>query len=271
MKNSFLLPICSSLLLLNLGHAQINVTTQDTPLVLNFDSTVAGAYRFAGNPLASGTVISEPNGWAAQGEENRFVFYTASWHYFGDSRKDMTNAFTNDANNDGNQETRFDFFQAGVIASPSGTPGDYAFRFLEDTWADKVFSFKVTNNTGSTVTNWNVSLDSWFNDTGKGPATLGLYYSDTWTLPVNNNEPAVSAGFTNLAARSGTNTSSGLSTKQTLGGDFSLSIPQGGSLFVQLFYDQNGQGTEFIVDNIAVTAVPEPVTISSLAALVRRK
>jgi len=248
--------------------AGLSVSTFNTALVADLDSTIPGVYRFAGNPTTNGPVIGEPNNWAMTGESGRFGFDSRSWHMTNSSHAwdRFSTPFTSDINNNGNTDDRFDFHQEGIVLSPAGGAGNYAFRFDQDRWQDRVFSLKAVNNTGTSVSDWAVTLDTWFNDTGLSPATMKIFYSATWSQN-NPGGEGPGAGFTLLDSRNATNANAGLSTLETIGGNFSTLVPAGGSLFIKIHYDQNGQGTEWIIDNLSVTAIPEPGILALFAGL----
>lgn len=241
--------------------AQLTISSLEVPSIITFnqDSSIAGVYRYAGTGTG-GPSIGEPNNWAMQGETDRLALDSRAWAWVNSSGTLITSTpFLSDANNNAATNDRFDMFQTAVVASPTAAPSDFAIRFNEDTWADKRLTLKVTNNTGITVNQWNISLDTWFNDTGKTPATLNMLVGTAFDQNA--------AGYTNLGSRTGTNTNSGLSAMQSIGGTYSQPIANGDSVYIQLFYDQNGQGTAFTIDNFSISAVPEPSTYAAIAAL----
>ncbi len=248
-------------LVVNSALAQFSITTLDAPPIITFnqDSAITGVYRYAGTDT-NGPGIGEPDNWVMQGEIGRLGLDSRAWAYTDPSGTLVTsNPFQSDANGNSVTSNRFDMFQNAVVASPTAAPADYAIRFNENSWADKRLTLKVTNNTGITVNEWPISLDTWFNDTGYNPATLNMLVGTAF------DQNAV--GYTNLDSRTGTNTNSGLSSMETIGGVYSQPIANGESFYIQLFYDQNGQGTAFIIDNFSISAVPEPSTYAAIAAL----
>ena len=97
--------------------AALSVSAVDTPVVANFDSTIAGVYRFAGDPKASGAVLSEPDGWVMQGETGRFGFDSRSWHITTSSQAydKFTAPFPSNINSNATTDDRFDLFQEQIV------------------------------------------------------------------------------------------------------------------------------------------------------------
>lgn len=241
---------------------QLSVTTLEVPQVIGFnEQAIPNVYRYA-LPGTNGPSIAEPNNWGSTGETGRMVLSSLAWAY-DQNGLIMSHPFQADANNNGDIESRFDIFQISIVSEtylPALGANNFALRFNENTWADKRLTLKVVNNTGVAVNQWQINVDTWFQDTGLNPATLNLLVGTTFV--------ADATGYTLLGSRAGTNSSAGFSAMSVVGGVYSQTVAPGDALYVQLFYDQNGNGTAFVIDNLSVTAVPEPAMAAGLLALV---
>lgn len=275
MNSRFSTPLVLSVLALSgsLACAQISITAPGS-VTANMDGNLAGFIRYVG-PGTSGPCVAEPTSWTAQGETGRWAFLSGGAVAFSNVAQPSDNPFatpfTSDSNNNAATDNRFDIFQMGVVTSPAGGEGNMALRFNEGPWNDALLVFKVDNNSGAAIDQWEVTLDTWFRDTNQDLATLRLATATSYTAPTGNGTSyALGGSFSVLESRAGTKANAGLSALDTIGGPVAASVPNGGSLFVAVFFDvAGGGGTEFIIDNFTVTAnaVPEPGWAAGLAGV----
>lgn len=210
--------------------------------------------------------IGEPNGWAWQGDAGNAVLSSHSWHFVGPDNS-QTNPFTADADNNGSSGDRFDSFQISRINSsvlPALGAGNKAYE-IAGSWQDKLVTLQVRNLTGATVNTWNLSVDTWFNDKGSN-GMLSLRYGSSFTGAGSVEATTLLGGVVGSVAS--TNANTGWSGLNTIGGAVNQTVADGGVFYVQLFYDQNGDGNAFAFDNLSVQAVqdaapvPEPTSLA---------
>ncbi|MDX2111171.1 MAG: PEP-CTERM sorting domain-containing protein [Verrucomicrobiota bacterium] len=249
------------------AYGQLSVTAPGVAGLIDFNyGTIPGVYRYAAGGT-NGPNGAEPDNWAMQGEGGRMGLDTRAWGWVAETT--WPNTFLADANNNGNSTDRFDQAQVGIVNStiiPGLGVDDFALRFNSNSWQDKNITLKVVNNTGATVNDWNLSVDAWFLDQGMNVTNLSLTAGTTYSNS--------GAGFTTVGMLTSTNAgNSGNTTytsKSVVGGTVNMPVTNGSALYVQLFYDQNGGGNSFAIDNLSVTpvAVPEPATYAAMAGLV---
>ncbi len=267
-KKNPLLPLLALVVLAATAPAQIVFNSPTGTETITFDGNVANVIRFVPPITEAGVVgLAESDYWGISYENGRFLFIsngvTGQWP---GQISGFSNPFTADLNNNGHTDQRFDNFQMSPADSPAGGVGDYALRFDSGTWADKGYLLKIVNNSGVAISEWSLALDTWFDDNSSGSSTIRLAWATTYSAFDNpsGNELALSAGWTEVGSRTSTNSGAGMSSMATIGGSFTASVADGGSLYVAFLYDQSGAGNAFYIDNLSITAVPEPTAAATL-------
>ncbi|TVR50466.1 MAG: PEP-CTERM sorting domain-containing protein [Puniceicoccaceae bacterium] len=243
--------------------AQLGVIETNQASLITFgQEVIPGVYRYAPGDT-HGPSVAEPGNWAMVGENGRMAFDARSWAWQNGDNLRTTHPFQADANNNGLETDRWDFHADASVVTNSYIPalgeGGFAFRFNENRWISNRLTLKVDNNTGMAIDEWVVTLDTWFDDNNFNPSTLRLLVGTTWSPEA--------VGYTELGARTATQTGGGLSDMLTIGGTLNQTIAAGDSLYIQIFHDQSGQGTAFTIKDLSVTAIPEPSTYALFAAL----
>lgn len=248
------------------ASAQISVNVTNTPTTLNFDGNVAGVMRFVPPITNTGVALVEADAWQAIGGDGQLAFITTgvTAHWYAHTAQ--ATPFAADANKDRDTTDVSQSFDVNPLPSPAGGANNYSLKFIGN-WSDEVLIFKVTNNTGSTVSNWSLALDTWFIDTAEGHATLRLGYATTYTA-FSGETQMTGAGYKEVGARVSTNSNSGISTLETIGGLINATVAAGESLYLSIHYDVDSGGNAFLIDNLSITpggGIPEPSTYAPLA------
>ncbi|MGC9452633.1 MAG: hypothetical protein ACP5I4_14435 [Oceanipulchritudo sp.] len=159
-----------------------------------------------------------------------------------------------DYNNDGDQEDALGTIAGVGFLDLGGDNWAYAIGNNGgnyEPWRDFTLTLRVHNQSGTTVSDWNVSIDTWYADTDTNNTEVTLSYS---TDNVN---------FT--AIDSYTTTNVGLTlTERDLAGTISASVANGDYLYIQVsnIRPSGGSGAGVVIDNWTVAAAsggPEPV------------
>jgi hypothetical protein len=124
------------------------------------------------------------------------------------------------------------------------------------------YELEVTNDSGATVSFWNIGFDSYFfNDEARGNSLVLSYSTD-------------GSSFTQVAGSSFTSPETADALGWTVGvnysGSISASVPSGGSLFLRWIGDDSvGSGTrdEFAIDNVTIVPEPSSALLGGLALL----
>ncbi len=231
-------------------YAQLSITSTNTNFIIDFDNTIAGVNNgtidgtgFLTTPLAGDL---DANAWAITG--------------LSDGDKGF-----------GIENTTGDY--EGISAGGIGTGGLYAFDIsntgstnralgvqpIADDFTSGTITLLVTNNTGSTISNLNVSYDIFvYNDQGRSNSLNFSYSTDNVTyIPVNDLD------FTSIETADGSPSWVQNVRATSIGG---LSLSNGHSIYLRWTGDDvsgSGSRDEFALDNITVQACDAPSTQAS--------
>jgi hypothetical protein len=235
---------------------------------IDFDGSVGFNDGIPDNDVMKGPVrlnflkICEPDNWDYSPFNNgETAFSSLAWAYKFQSIDDQFG----DLNGDSDLDDRRDIFQMRGIDSttlPALGANNRAVMFDAETWDDKWLTLRVKNATGSTVSAWNLGVDLWFNDTAANGGTLRVLTG----TQLNALQEVITYNSTNA------NLGWAGSTFST---PLQATVADGDYLYVRFYYDQNGRGNAFAMDNISIQAVPEPGSLAFLAlgvaSLARRR
>lgn len=213
--------------------------------------------NFAAGGGSSPTLVT--TAWAYRGQYTNFTGLSAN----------TRSSIAFDANNNGTTNDRSSVLDGHVnYINTLKTTSDGVISIERNSFSTFDFTLKATNNTGAAVSQWSFLLDTYYDMSGANDSltNIQLSYSGTET-----------GTYTTLASRSVQSTtaaggtagfsSADAGTLQNLGGNFNLTVPNGGSLFLRFSYDPTtGDGTGVAFDNfsVAAVAVPEPSTYALL-------
>lgn len=231
---------------------QISITS-NAMTVVSFDASQAGVLRLDGSPTGA-VAVGEPNAWSRQGSSPAFTLWSEGVEINGQSNSFAT-PFTTDYNNNGNIDDNLNFFNHDVVTSATGPAAlvGNGIRFNEDQWADRYFTFKFVNNSGSTTLGATIVADLWSQDDNINIATVAVQYSTSPT-----------SGFVTLDSLVGTNGNTQAWTYKGVNESVAVTLAPGDDLYVKILYTQMGQGNAFVFDNVGVQ-IPEPSTYAALA------
>lgn len=248
------------------AHAQLKIV-DFSPNTITFDHTIGWNDGIPDNDVIRGPLPAGPlrlyqrDAWGWSQWNGSWVGGVAQSAF--SYQRDTENTPFDDYEGYG-QATAFEV--QGFDLSTAGLGTGMGLTFTPDTWYDKSLTLRVLNATGGTVSAWNIGLDAWFNDLALLGGTLYLQVS------------ANHVDYTTIDSLISTNTGAGWSGRTPLGGLVNVAVPDGGYLYVRLFYDVTARGNQFVIDNLSVQAVdpvPEPSTMAlvgmGLAATLRHR
>ena len=281
MKTKLLLisPI-APLLLAGVTHASITITSTGLQELITFDADYAGVYR-NGTSNTNSTKLSEPTNpaiLAADSDAPRSIITTGASLKYGFANSG--NAYNLGADSNGNSNTTDgrNFNILGVVrpneAAGSWWNTDYgdSSQITSNRWllsGDDDFTtgglyFRIQNNTGATVTDWKFDADVFFKEDDLNSSSF------TWGYSITNSLAVSSMSFTSLGATPAITNGDTLATlKDPLSQTVSTTGVANGEYIVLAFEEIGGgtgdsAGSTVMLDNIGVTAIPEPSSISLL-------
>jgi len=246
------------------ANATLSITTTGTAFVITFDDTLAGVSngQFAGSGFqstpASGQLDSDA--WAVTGWSNGNL-------EFG-----------------GTQITASTDYTRGAVTTAQTTGGIYAHGSTNrqlliqpggSDWAPGTLTLRIENNTGISISNWTLSYDLFVRNDQARSNSFNFSYSTNGTDFITTGLVDELFNYTSTAAAV---TSAPLNLIGTPSATITPTVENGGNLFIRWSgSDVSGSGSrdEFALDNISVTAVPEPSAALlgglGLLALLRRR
>lgn len=239
------------------GQAQLSLSAVGTPAIINFENTLPGVGfgAWAGGGFAPGTAVAgqlDSNAWAMTGWSDGNLS-------FGGTQTTAVTDYTRGTSAAAVSTT-------GVYSFTAATIGSRSLGFQSDgvDFTPGTVTLRAVNNTGTTVTSIDVSYDLFVrNDQNRANSFNAAFSVDDGSytsLPsLNYTSPELADAPLPL----------GFIQNQrsiTISG---LSIPNGQSFYFRWLSDDvvgSGSRDEFALDNISLTAVPEPATILAMAA-----
>jgi hypothetical protein len=268
------------------ASAQLVITQLGTPTVITFDTATPGIYH-PRTGTGDSRSISEPNSWDIDPNNNSAnkpsalistgVALSQTFHtgYTGQGNGSPTR-FAADGNGNGNINDNDIGFETMLVLRPDQGTGlaSNALRLSNNNdYALNSFYFRIQNNTGSTVSAWNFKADLFIAEPDDdGFSNIQFAYAVD-----NGNNPAAMT-FTTFGGpfeiKSGMTL---VGTHPQFKLDYTVNLNPGvanGGYIVLAFLDNppnNTAGSTVFIDNIGITAVPEPSTYAliglGLAAL----
>ncbi len=152
----------------------------------------------------------------------------------------------------------------GFRALQDGSSSDFALGVKDS--ATRTFILRLQNTTGSALSTWSVAYNVEQYSIADSPSTIALSYSLNGTTFVTTNlSGAAAATATTNGADPDANLASVLSTARS--GVISESIANNGEIWLRWSYaHDSGSSVHLGIDDVAVTAVPEPSAMLGLLA-----
>jgi hypothetical protein len=276
MKNTLATLSLAALGLASTASAQLQIENLNTPYLINFDSNVPGIYyTLTGFPTNNTYSIAEPDAPDAQ-LGNNFMDRASHLRSTGVATSQSTHVgfegqgagsptrFANDGNGNGNTDDA-NIGQPGMRVYLNGETAasgltSNAFRLaLNNDGAQNAVYFRIFNDTGGNVPSWNFKADFFIAEPDANNfSTLEFAYAVS-----NNNNPGAMT-FTTFG------TPPTITSGLTLSGTpfFQLNaivnaLVNDQNYIVLAFRDTSSGtnvGSTIFIDNIEITAVPEPST-----------
>ena len=242
------------------------VVNDGTQQLITFESDIAGV--FVANAGTEGNYgIVEPDAWQiSPWNDNRGagLISTAAalqqeWHPGYNSVAASSTRLLADGDGNGTTNTTIGFNQVGVKL---GAGADHSMQMAQDgDYANNGLYFRILNDTGATVTDWTFDALVYFGDDDTSTSTLSFSYAiDNGTDPdamTFSSFDSVSAAIGDVITTLDYTMSQTVTTAGVADGDY----------IVLAFTDPSGDGSDIYLDDIGVTAIPEPATLGLIATL----
>jgi hypothetical protein len=262
--NKKLLTLASLLLgAAGLLQAQIVVTNTNTAYTVDFDSQQAGITSWDGGGSAN---LIEPGRSGIFEQDGIYTSFMTAYHNSANAggQGNGVVGWFGDGNNDGDVE---DIFGSAATSGWSNSPLGYTGRILRVTGVndydtERVY-FRIQNNTGATVTDWTISYDLYGADADAAVnhrSTLLSRYAVSNL--VNPGDMTFTTVDTYLMSNTGSTTALSLDAAKSL--NFTASVASGDYLVFALEEVNSNSGSAIYIDNLSVTAIPEPGTLALL-------
>ena len=248
------------------ASAALVIPSANTEVLVDFETDIATVFVANVGDYQWSRTVTEPDHSETAGDNRGPIVLSTSWAtthiWHGDGTPD---SFLADANGNGVTNDVLGSNQMGMYDG-AGAAGNHAYRLtLEQQWAGTSLYLRIQNTTGAAVTEWNFDTDVYFGEADVGDSTT-LQYS----YAVGNDTDAGTMTFTNFGSTLSSVTGDVITS---LAGTMSesvttASVADGDYIVLQIYsVTASGSGSTSFVDNIGVTAIPEPATLSLIAAL----
>ena len=228
------------LFIVNTAYSQLSISDTNTDFTINFDSTVSGVNN------------SRIDGSGLQSTPSSGQLDSDGWKMLGFSNGNTTFGATNATNNTD--------FTRGISSGNVSGGGYYAFQVggasdvalgFQPTGSDfspGSYTLKITNNTGTTVTRFEIDYELWVHNNEDRSSSVNFSYStdDSSYTSVG------SLDFTSTATADGSPSWSSNAKTATI---YGISISDGSSIFLRWSHsDVSGTGSkdEFAIDDIVI-------------------
>jgi hypothetical protein len=217
------------------------VSTYNSPLVINFDETVTGSnngkYTGAGFAPTPGSGQLNSNAW-------RITGFGTSVDFGGTGTSGDPARGTSDGG-----------ISSGGVYAFNTSLSDHALGVQPggSDFTPGTITLRVENNTGATINTWSLGFDLFVLNNEDRSNSLNWDYST---------DDTVYTTLSTYTSDQGESTSPTWSNVQNVSSsNISASVANGGFLFLRWSGDDvggTGSRDEFAIDNISVTAIPEP-------------
>ncbi|MGC9452696.1 MAG: hypothetical protein ACP5I4_14755 [Oceanipulchritudo sp.] len=256
--------------------AQLSITTGTQSTTIDFQSHVG----FDGNPDTSvgdnvfkfGTgyfrvlVERESSTWSSTWNLSEWGLSADGWSWWASNLDTGMGtgipSQLGDYNNDGDLDDVLNTINAVAIVDRLdlgiGDAGDNVISVgdtLNGAWRDYSLTLRVVNNSGATISDWSVDVDTWHASSDSNVSTISL----AWSTDNSN--------FTEFDSYVGTNTGGVLTpAAEPLSAGFSATVANGEDLYIRLgsIRVSGNSGSRLVFDNWTVTAAggggPTPAT-----------
>lgn len=245
--------------------------------VIDFESPIPNTFGYhslnaygvlidVGSPIDTGKTGLQATAWSAW----------ASGVGIGGHPAGTWTPFTNDVNGNGNFGDNFVIAGAGTARGSSGMGGTQVGVLPEGgtgillgqgnaaPWRDNGFTLRVINQSGSTLTDFVVGLQAWNGNPDNNISNFHLSYS---TDNENFTQLTMLAGSrTTTETWDATNAAHWSSVRNVEEPIASLTLANEAELFLRFvsLRPSGSSGSNWVFDNISITAVPEPTTYATL-------
>lgn len=255
--------------------AQLSITTGTQSTTIDFQSNVGhdgagdtsagdNVFKYTTGPFYRILIERETSVWTQAWNTDFWGFCADAWSWYASNLDTGVGVGVpspfEDYNNDGdfgdvegtlNAVEVVDRLDLGI-----GDAGDNVIRIGDDlngAWREYALTLRVVNNSGATISDWSVDLDTWHVSSDSNVSKISLAWSTD------------NVTFTEFDSYIGTNTGAVLTAaSDPLSAGFSASLANGDELFIRLASTRvsGGSGSAVVLDNWTVTAAggggPEP-------------
>jgi hypothetical protein len=276
MKKSVSVLALAALGLASTASAQLIITQLGTTTTIDFDSTTPGIYQ-ARTGTGGSRSIAEPDSWdvdpnnpnKASALISTGVALSQSFHtgYTGQVNGSPTR-FAADGNGNGETDDNDIGYNNMVVAQVTGLASNALRLTANDDWALNGFYFRIQNNTGSTVSAWNFKADLFIDEPDSGDFSIIQF---AYAVSNNNNPAAMTFTTFGGSPTIAQNMTLSATPQFQLDATVNATVANGDYIVLAFLDTANASGSTVFIDNIGVTAVPEPSTYAliglGLAAL----